>query len=91
MDRFIRSLFLHTGFRKIRELQEERLALVALGSYGRRELCLGSDIDLMIVYRGGLSPEMKQVILRGLYPLWDASRGGIQHRDDSRVYLPRHE
>ena len=72
MDRFIRSLFLHTGFRKIRELQEERLALVALGSYGRRELCLGSDIDLMIVYRGGLSPEMKQVILRGLYPLWDA-------------------
>jgi len=73
MDRFIRSLFLYAGFReKIRELQEERLALVALGSYGRRELCLGSDIDLMIVYRGSLSPEMKQVILRGLYPLWDA-------------------
>jgi [protein-PII] uridylyltransferase len=73
MDRFIRSLFLQAGFRqKFKELQEERLVLVALGSYGRRELCLGSDIDLMIVYRGGLSPEMKQVILRGLYPLWDA-------------------
>ncbi|KPK22287.1 MAG: hypothetical protein AMK69_20170 [Nitrospira bacterium SG8_3] len=73
MDRFIRSLFLQAGFRqRVKELQEERLALVALGSYGRRELCLGSDIDLMIVYRGGLSPEMKQVILRGLYPLWDA-------------------
>jgi [protein-PII] uridylyltransferase len=73
MDQFIRSLFLQAGFRqKVKELQEERLVLVALGSYGRRELCLGSDIDLMIVYRGGLSPEMKQVILRGLYPLWDA-------------------
>ncbi len=47
--------------------------LVALGSYGRRELCLGSDIDLMVIYRGSLSPQMKQVILRGLYPLWDAN------------------
>jgi len=73
MDRFIGSLFLEAGFRqKVKELQEERLVLVALGSYGRQELCLGSDIDLMIVYRGGLSPEMKQVILRGVYPLWDA-------------------
>jgi [protein-PII] uridylyltransferase len=73
MDRFIRSLFLEAGFRqKVKEFQEERLVLVALGSYGRRELCLGSDIDLMIVYRGGLSPEMRQVILRGVYPLWDA-------------------
>lgn len=74
MDRFIRSLFLHAGFQeKARELQEERLALVALGSYGRQELCIGSDIDLMFVHRGSLSPEMKQVILGGLYPLWDAN------------------
>ena len=47
--------------------------MVALGSYGRRELCLGSDIDLMVVYRGSLSPETKEIILRGLYPLWDAN------------------
>jgi [protein-PII] uridylyltransferase len=74
MDRFIRSLFLEVGFRQIvKELQEERVVLVALGSYGRRELCLGSDIDLMIVYRGSLSPEIKQAILRGVYPLWDAN------------------
>jgi [protein-PII] uridylyltransferase len=74
MDRFVRSLFLQAGLTgKHTEIQDERLVLVALGSYGRRELCLGSDIDLMIVYRGSLSPQMKQVILRGLYPLWDAN------------------
>ncbi|NNG08290.1 MAG: [protein-PII] uridylyltransferase, partial [Desulfobacteraceae bacterium] len=74
VDRFIRSLFLQAGFRqKVKELQEERIALVALGSYGRRELCLGSDIDLMVIYRGSLSPEMKEIVLHGLYPLWDAN------------------
>jgi [protein-PII] uridylyltransferase len=74
MDRFIRSLFFTAGFRdKVQEIKEERLALAALGSYGRRELCLGSDIDLMIIYRGTLSPEMKKIVLRALYPLWDAN------------------
>jgi [protein-PII] uridylyltransferase len=74
MDRFIRSLFLQAGFGgKLKEIKEERIVLVALGSYGRRELCLGSDIDLMVIYRGSFSPQMKQVILRGLYPLWDAN------------------
>jgi len=74
MDRFIRSLFLQAGFRgKLEEIEEERLALIALGSYGRRELCLGSDIDLMVVYRGNLSAEMREIVLRGLYPLWDAN------------------
>ena len=74
MDRFIRTLFFTAGFKdKVKEIKEERLALAALGSYGRRELCLGSDIDLMIIYRGTLSPEMKKIVLRGLYPLWDAN------------------
>jgi [protein-PII] uridylyltransferase len=74
LDRFIRSLFLASGFGgKLKEIKEERIALVALGSYGRRELCLGSDIDLMVIYRGSLSPEMKEIVLRGLYPLWDAN------------------
>ena len=57
----------------LKESKEQSLVLLALGSYGRRELCLGSDIDLMISYRGRLSSEMKEVILSGLYPLWDAN------------------
>ncbi len=73
-DRFIRFLFYAAGFREmLKESTEQSLVLLALGSYGRRELCLGSDIDLMISYRGRLSSEMKDVILRGLYPLWDAN------------------
>jgi [protein-PII] uridylyltransferase len=73
-DRFVRSLFYAAGFREmLEESREQSLVVLALGSYGRRELCLGSDIDLMISYRGRLSSEMKDVILSGLYPLWDAN------------------
>ncbi|MBU2498242.1 MAG: hypothetical protein KKE57_05025, partial [Proteobacteria bacterium] len=47
MDRFIRALFLGTGLReKAKEISEDRIAIAALGSYGRRELCIGSDVDL---------------------------------------------
>ncbi|HRC61819.1 MAG TPA: HD domain-containing protein [Dehalococcoidia bacterium] len=44
------------------------LALVALGSYGRRELCRHSDVDIMLLVRGETSEAVNAV----LYPLWDA-------------------
>ena len=73
MDRFIRSLFPARGLReRAGEIQEERIALMALGSYGRREICLGSDVDLLVIHRGRLSPEMSEIISRVLRCLWDA-------------------
>ncbi len=73
MDQFIRSLFYNAQFtEEIRATRDNTLALVALGSYGRQELCLGSDVDLMIIHQGKLSPEMHNIIVRILYPLWDA-------------------
>ncbi|MGE0135577.1 MAG: HD domain-containing protein [Dehalococcoidia bacterium] len=44
------------------------LALVALGSYGRRELCRHSDVDIMLLVRGESGAAVNAV----LYPLWDA-------------------
>ncbi len=73
MDRFVRSLFLSQGLKeKAAELLEKRIALAALGSYGRREICLGSDVDLLVIHQGRLSPEMSGIISRVLYSLWDA-------------------
>jgi len=73
MDRFVRDLFRVAGFKlHNRPEGDHALAVVALGGYGRRELCLGSDVDLMVIHQGDLSPQMEQVIRDALYPLWDA-------------------
>jgi [protein-PII] uridylyltransferase len=47
------------------------VALVALGSYGREQLCVYSDIDLMIVYKEIPGYNTKELIEKILYILWD--------------------
>ena len=73
MDRFVRALFLGAGFReRLEESGQEPLTVVALGGYGRRELCFHSDVDLLVIHQGRLSAEMNEIIPRAIYPLWDA-------------------
>lgn len=52
-----------------------RVALVALGSYGRRELCPGSDIDVMLLHdaKPRALPAVRELAERLWYPLWDAN------------------
>src|SRR2546427_7171650 len=47
------------------------LVVVALGGYGRSELHPLSDIDLMVVYHGELSPYVQRMMQELLYSLWD--------------------
>jgi [protein-PII] uridylyltransferase len=47
------------------------LGLVALGSYGREQLCVHSDIDLMLVYKDIPGYNVKEMIEKILYILWD--------------------
>ncbi|WP_457596761.1 [protein-PII] uridylyltransferase family protein [Hydrogenimonas sp.] len=48
------------------------IALVALGSYGREQLCVHSDIDLMIVYEKVPGYNIQEIIEKILYIAWDA-------------------
>jgi len=51
------------------------VVLVALGSYARRELCPGSDVDVQLVHnlRGRRSADTVRSMTEQLwYPLWDA-------------------
>ena len=48
-------------------------AVLALGSYARRELCPGSDLDLVLVHSGGARGAAADAAARTLwYPFWDA-------------------
>ncbi len=48
------------------------IAIVALGSYGREQLCVHSDIDLMMVYEEVEGYNSNLIIEKLLYLAWDA-------------------
>ena len=47
------------------------LSIAAMGSYGREQLCVHSDIDLLIVYREMPGYNTKEIIEKILYLIWD--------------------
>ncbi len=47
-------------------------AIIALGGYGRKEQCIHSDIDLLILFDKSVPPEVEAFVQELLYPLWDA-------------------
>ncbi|MDO8462223.1 MAG: [protein-PII] uridylyltransferase [Deltaproteobacteria bacterium] len=51
---------------------KKKMTLLSLGGYGRQELALHSDIDLLFLYEGMTTNELKKNTEPILYPLWDA-------------------
>ncbi len=51
--------------------REGRLVLLALGSYGRRELAPHSDVDILFLVPQAVSPWVVSFTERVLYALWD--------------------
>ncbi|MHB1613768.1 MAG: [protein-PII] uridylyltransferase [Actinomycetes bacterium] len=62
-DEWVRGLYRSAG------VPETGAALVAVGSYGRRELSPGSDLDLVLVHDS--LREVDQAAARVWYPVWD--------------------
>jgi [protein-PII] uridylyltransferase len=56
-----------------REARRElvQCAVVALGGYGRRELAPHSDVDLLFLHAGKVSPCVRRFVERSLQLLWD--------------------
>ena len=55
--------------------ESANVALVALGSYGRAELCPGSDVDVLLVHSGRGrrgTDDVRALAEQVWYPLWDA-------------------
>ena len=74
IDQLIRALFdVVTGeiYPLANPTSGERLALVAVGGYGRGELAPYSDIDLLFLLPYKQTPHTEQVVESLLYSLWD--------------------
>jgi len=48
-----------------------RFAFVAVGGYGRKELCIYSDIDIQILFGPKIPSRAKQLAEEIFFPLWD--------------------
>jgi [protein-PII] uridylyltransferase len=61
---------------------DPRLAVTAVGGYGRRELCPASDVDLLLLHEGVPTATLEAAVRTIIYPLWDAGlRVGYAVRD----------
>lgn len=65
VDRLLQQLYLDAG------VPERPVAVIALGGYGRRHLCLHSDIDLLILFGGRIGPVEERFLRAFMHPLWD--------------------
>jgi [protein-PII] uridylyltransferase len=65
VDGVIRQVFTDAG------PYDGAVSVIALGGYGRRHLCLHSDIDLLLLFGKGIGPAEERFVHRFLNPLWD--------------------
>jgi [protein-PII] uridylyltransferase len=65
MDALIQQLFVEAA------AGTQPVGVFALGGYGRRQLSLHSDLDLLILFAGPLWPEDERFLNAFLNPLWD--------------------
>ena len=66
-DRMLRGIF---DDAVAGEKKADRIALLAVGGYGRRELAPFSDLDVLLVHDG--VKNIADVATRIWYPIWDA-------------------
>ena len=64
-DALIQQLFAQAG------TVNQPVGVYALGGYGRRALCLYSDIDLLVLFSGPVGPQDEPFLRDFLTPLWD--------------------
>ncbi|OFW01893.1 MAG: hypothetical protein A3I61_02575 [Acidobacteria bacterium RIFCSPLOWO2_02_FULL_68_18] len=65
VDALLHQLYVDAG------VPDRPVAIVALGGYGRRHLCLHSDIDLLLLFGGRIGPSEERFLRAFLHPLWD--------------------
>ena len=74
IDRLVRRLYGLAEERFVTEGGEigGEVCAVAVGGYARREMSVHSDVDLLVLYRGEITPYVASIAERLQYWLWDA-------------------
>ena len=71
VDQYFRSIIQESQTGQDLFKKKTPFSLVAIGGYGRKELCLYSDIDIFILFKENISIDAKALTEEIFYPLWD--------------------
>lgn len=71
MDEYFRRTFQDSKTGEDLFLSGMPVALIAVGGYGRGELCLHSDIDLLLLFEKRVPESARSLVEDMLYPLWN--------------------
>ena len=95
MDRLVRRLFEYAeeGYLAAGGELLSSICVAAVGGYARREMNLHSDVDLLFLHRGAVTPHIEAVAQRVQYWLWDASLavGAATRTVDETIELARQD
>ncbi|WDP91299.1 MAG: [protein-PII] uridylyltransferase [Desulfobacter sp.] len=72
LDEYFLSVFEKSIAARKMVISGDPFAVIALGGYGRKEQCIHSDIDLLILFDKTVPPDVEAFVQELLYPLWDA-------------------
>ncbi len=74
VDRLVRRLFerAEAEYDGAHGDLRDRLCVVAVGGYARREMSIHSDVDLLLLHRGELTPDAAWIAGRMQVGLWDS-------------------
>ncbi|MEW5735684.1 MAG: [protein-PII] uridylyltransferase [Thermodesulfobacteriota bacterium] len=72
LDEYFRESFAQSRVGPEIKLAQNPYAVVAQGGYGRREQCVHSDVDLLLLFSKKIPDSAAQLVQEIVYPLWDA-------------------
>jgi [protein-PII] uridylyltransferase len=71
LDDYFRESFAASTVGPQMRVEKNPYAIIALGGYGRKEQCLHSDVDVLLLFKKKIPDEAKALVQEIFYPLWD--------------------
>ncbi len=71
LDEYFHESFAQSSVGPRMRVDKNPYAIIALGGYGRKEQCLHSDVDVLLLFKKGVPEEAKSLVQEVFYPLWD--------------------
>ncbi len=71
LDEYFRTTFEESVIGPEMGIFRNPYAIIAIGGYGRREMCIHSDLDILFLFKKNVPDRADGLIREAVYPLWD--------------------